>query len=376
MIILSTGSLYNYGIVRVFALAAETGFDGVEVLVDGRWDSRDPAYLRRLSSDCGLPIAALHSPFVPDVQDWPSDQLGRFKHTVRLAQELGVPLVVTHLPFRFYGVVGRLLFFGNRSFILPIPLPRREPYYYFLQDGGMGRLESSSGVIIALENMPARRLIGLPINSFWFNRPEDEVIGGTSREMLGEAAYKLVEHRIESVLAGEIQNFEETIPYPDGVTRVVDVTYVPDISEDGEVRGWFSLVQDTTERKRTERALRESERLVRLVTDNLPAFIAYVDKESRYRFANKTAEDWYGLPADRLIGKTVREMMGEDDFAWVRPRIEAALAGENVHFQSTRTYSDGTFRNLDLTYVPDFDDEGQVDAFDLAQVLGAWGMCP
>ncbi len=172
MIALSTGSLYNYGLVRVFALAAKTGYDGVEVIVDTRWDSRDPAYLSRLSSDYGLPIVALHSPFVADVQGWPPGQLGRLEHTVALAKELGVPLVVAHLPFRFYRVVGQLNFFRNRSFILPIPWLRRETFYFSLLDGRLHDLESSSGVIVALENMPAHRVLGLSINPCWFNSPE------------------------------------------------------------------------------------------------------------------------------------------------------------------------------------------------------------
>lgn len=172
MIILSTGSLYNYGIARVFALAAETGYDGVEVLIDARWDSRDPSYLRRLSSDYDLPIAVLHCPFVNDVDGWPRDQLGRLERTVALAQELDVSVVVAHLPFRFCAVAGQLHFFGCRCFLLPLPWPRMEPYYYFLRDGRLQEMESSTGVIVAMENMPARRLLGFPFNPCWFNHPE------------------------------------------------------------------------------------------------------------------------------------------------------------------------------------------------------------
>ena len=53
MIALSTGSLYSYGTARVFELAARVGYDGVEVIVDHRWDTRQPAYLRRLVADHG-----------------------------------------------------------------------------------------------------------------------------------------------------------------------------------------------------------------------------------------------------------------------------------------------------------------------------------
>jgi len=175
MIILSTGSLYNYGTDRVFALAAETGYDGVEVLIDGRWDTRQPAYLRRLSADHGLPIVALHSPFVTDVQDWPPDQLGRLERTVALAQQTNVPLVVTHLPFRLYGIIGQLHGFDYRRFLLPLFWPRREPYYHFLQNGRLRQMEATSGVTVAVENMPARRFLGCAISTAWFNRPEELV---------------------------------------------------------------------------------------------------------------------------------------------------------------------------------------------------------
>lgn len=173
MIALSTGSLYTYGLARVFALAAETGYDGVEVLVDGRRDSRDAAYLRRLSSEFALPIVALHSPFVRDIPQWPPDSLSRLRHTVGLAQALEVPLVVAHLPSRLYTVHVGLDFLKQARFRLPLPFPRRGPWYRFLREGGLQHLCSNTGVKIALENMPAQRFAGLTVNGFWFNRLED-----------------------------------------------------------------------------------------------------------------------------------------------------------------------------------------------------------
>lgn len=93
---LSTGSLYTYGIARAFKLAATAGFDAVEVMIDHRWDSRHPAYLQRLSQATGLPVAAVHSPFVPHVPGWPHDPQGRLREACALARELGTRVVVTH----------------------------------------------------------------------------------------------------------------------------------------------------------------------------------------------------------------------------------------------------------------------------------------
>lgn len=170
MIALSTGSLYTYGMARVFEMAAEVGYDGIEVLVDARWDSRQPGYLRRLVADYGLPIVAIHSPFVLDVPDWPADQLGRLQCTVALAQEIGVSTVVTHLPFRLHAIVGQWHAYRPRRLFLPVPLPRREPYVGFLRHG-VAKLEAEAGVTIGVENMPLRRFLGLPLNFYWFNSP-------------------------------------------------------------------------------------------------------------------------------------------------------------------------------------------------------------
>jgi len=173
MIALSTGSLYTYGLARVFELAAEAGFDGIEVLVDHRWDGRQPGYLRRMSADYGLPIPVIHSPFVAQVPDWPDDQLGRLRRTVELAQAVGAATVVTHLPFRLYAIAGLWHGYRSRSFFLPLPLPRREPYYHFLRDGRVTELEAEAGVTIAIENMPSKRVLGLKINGYWFNSPAE-----------------------------------------------------------------------------------------------------------------------------------------------------------------------------------------------------------
>ena len=170
MIALSTGSLYTYGLSRVFELAAQVGFDGIEMMIDRPDDNRNPAYLRHLSKEYALPIVALHSPFL-EVPDWPHDQLGRLERTVALAQELEVPVVVTHLPYRIYGFLCQWQ--GARPFRLYLPVfwPRREPYYHLLrQPERLAQMEADSGVTIAVENMPVRRFLGVAIPLYWFNR--------------------------------------------------------------------------------------------------------------------------------------------------------------------------------------------------------------
>jgi len=96
----------------------------------------------------------------------------------------------------------------------------------------------------------------------WFGKRREDVVGRTLAEVLGERAAEVLRPRIEAALAGEVVEYEAEVPYKDGGTRWVDGRYVPDVGPDGVVAGYFSLVQDISERKRAERELaQERERL-------------------------------------------------------------------------------------------------------------------
>jgi sugar phosphate isomerase/epimerase len=98
--------------------------------------------------------------------------LGRLRHTATLAQALGVPTVVTHLPFRFHALVGRWYAARQRSFKLPVPIRRREPYSHFLCNG-LASFEAETGITVAIENMPAHRFLRWQVNSYAFNSVTD-----------------------------------------------------------------------------------------------------------------------------------------------------------------------------------------------------------
>ena len=57
---------------------------------------------------------------------------------------------------------------------------------------------------------------------------------------------------MELSLNGEEVKFEEETPYESG-TRIIDVTYAPDFTEDGHVRGFVATLKDITSKKETEK---------------------------------------------------------------------------------------------------------------------------
>ena len=161
----------------------------------------------------------------------------------------------------------------------------------------------------------------------WFGMPVEEIVGKPLREVLGEAVYREVKPKVDRVLMGARVDSEDVYERPGG-RRVVHTTRIPHIAEDGSVPGYFVVVEDITERKRVVEALRASEVQLRVITDNVPAVIVYVDKDERFRFANRAQSDWLSYPAVKTIGKTIREVVGEEYYATVKPEIDKVLSGQ------------------------------------------------
>jgi len=91
----------------------------------------------------------------------------------------------------------------------------------------------------------------------------------------------------------------------------------------------------------------------------MPALIAYIDADQRFRFNNSTHEKWYGVPRNAFQGRSVREALGEEYYATLEPHLRKALAGEKLAFQNKLIRCNET-RFLDVRYVPDFGAEGKV----------------
>ncbi len=111
-----------------------------------------------------------------------------------------------------------------------------------------------------------------------------------------------------------------------------------------------------------EDALRESEARLRMITDNLPALVSYIDAQERYRFNNRAYEQWVRMPRDEIAGRKVRDVWGEETYARLKPNIERALRGERVSYEYAVNEA-GVERHVLASYVPDFDGAGRVKGF-------------
>ncbi len=137
---------------------------------------------------------------------------------------------------------------------------------------------------------------------------------------------------------------------------------VPRREPDGSIL-WQGFLADVTERKKAEELLRESERQLRLVTDSMPALVAYIDAEYRYRFANKKYQEWFEAAPWEIVGRTVAEVMGENGFREIKDQADRALRGELLTFETSREFKNSVRRELQATYAPDVARDGKVNGF-------------
>jgi sugar phosphate isomerase/epimerase len=94
------------------------------------------------------------------------------RRTVALAQEVGAGVVIAHLPRRVSGILVRFLWRQDHRAFLPVPWGGDREWLAFVQDG-LAHLEATTGVTIAVENMPARRIGPLRLNGNWLNTPQE-----------------------------------------------------------------------------------------------------------------------------------------------------------------------------------------------------------
>lgn len=187
-------------------------------------------------------------------------------------------------------------------------------------------------------------------------RPIRELLEYNARRgMMGAGEVdELVERRLYWMRQGSPHFFERH----SGDGRVIEIRGNP--MPGG---GFVTSFTDVTDRERAEQALRESERNIRFYTDNVPAMLAYVDRDLCFRFTNRAYEKMLGLDRSELIGRHLHEVFDQHELLRRSPYLEGALAGERQDFELELRDVNNRQLYAVATYIPQFSKRGEVQGF-------------
>ncbi|BCA64916.1 PAS-domain containing protein [Fluviibacter phosphoraccumulans] len=219
-------------------------------------------------------------------------------------------------------------------------------------------------------NVPFLRLLDFPASLAFVGADFESFIRyNAERGEYGEGDVEAqIRSRVDAARDTKPHNFERT--RPDGQILRIHGEPLPH-------RGFITLYTDITDQRRYENlikdqnteleqrvvqrteALRRSESQMRLITDTIPALIAYFDSSQTYRYANLGYCNWFNKTADEVIGNSIHNIIGIRAQDSVKHHIARALSGEQV------TYEYAMIRNGEKVYarsilVPEIDGAGLI----------------
>ncbi|MDQ0139257.1 sensor domain-containing diguanylate cyclase [Cupriavidus necator] len=128
--------------------------------------------------------------------------------------------------------------------------------------------------------------------------------------------------------------------------------------EIGELAATFAeVVAQLSEREAALQAAKDraaaSEKRIEAIANHVPDFISFIDMQQRYVFVNQAYARRYGVPAQQIVGLSLRELWGTQEYLACQPYLQQASTGQAVTF--TRESTDGT-ECIEITCQPAWND--------------------
>jgi PAS domain S-box-containing protein len=133
----------------------------------------------------------------------------------------------------------------------------------------------------------------------------------------------------------------------DGTEFPVEISLSPLQTEEGTLVS--SAIRDITSRKLAEERLREYEKAV----EGVEEMIAVVDRDYRYRLANRAFTSYRDLSREKVVGRLVTEVIDEEFFKRVvKQKLDECFQGKVVKYEIRYTYPKIGQRDIQIAYFP------------------------
>lgn len=187
----------------------------------------------------------------------------------------------------------------------------------------------------------------------------EELVGSNLRDVIVPESLPWFRPLFEGALAGIPGEHTRWTDRPGRGRRFILSRVIPQFFGD-QVIGVYAFGIDITELERLRAAVEEKEHEHRHLLDSIPAVVAHVTLDERFTYANDTYSAEYGLTSAEIVGRTVREVIGEDAYLRVAKPVARVHAGKVAHYDRHVTGPDGHSRSYSFSLVPDRDSSGDL----------------
>jgi len=140
---------------------------------------------------------------------------------------------------------------------------------------------------------------------------------------------------------------------------VVRVLYKRITDEAGQFLGAMGVIEDITERKRIEKALRESEESFRLLVETLNEGMVVIDENSLFTYVNDKYLEMIGYSMDEIIGQDVNLRLDEKNRKILAKQLLKRRKGKSTQYEMEWTRKNGKKITALVSSTPIYDAEGR-----------------
>ncbi len=242
--------------------------------------------------------------------------------------------------------------------VLQQPLPENLPQEMFTGPGLLALADLLPVMTAYYDKNLRLQFINKPFAE-WLERPRSELLGRTMAEITGDQAWADRKPIVEAVLAGERQFFVGDWIHPSRGPVAAQTEYVPWAGPGGHVIGFVCVIQDVTEQRTAERALKESEARFRRIANSAPVMMWVTRKDGSRDFVNDFYIAFTGLSPERARKADWMEKLHPDDQEYVRAEgVERFKRGEPITFEARFLRHDGEWRWMRSVSQPRFGPDG------------------
>lgn len=172
----------------------------------------------------------------------------------------------------------------------------------------------------------------------------EEIKGKTIKEVLPDADINMIKKYGQVALTGipfDMEYYSKTFK-----KYIRAHAYCP-------LKGQFATIfEDITERKEIEQALKDSQETLVNITENIPVYISLANKNLEYIFVNKEYEYFFKMKKEEIIGKKVKDIIGNTAFEKAYPNMLKTLEGNTVTFENKIINKEGIEQIIQTTFTP------------------------